>query len=197
VGNVDNRLLAWARQAQGRLTEAEHEAEVARVEFHDAVRAVMSRDSEPEDVAAALGLSEPQVHEIAHEARGPGEGRSAPRTLLACSFCARSQREVRSLIAGPGVYICDLCVEQAAGVVSSGADTRIETVSTVPVGTTYAVPEQDRRAHCSFCAKNRDQVTSMAAIAAVTGGKVAGPAAICSECLSLCNEILTEQAQLQ
>jgi ATP-dependent Clp protease ATP-binding subunit ClpX len=30
---------------------------------------------------------------------------------LCCSFCGKSQREVRKLIAGPSVYICDECVE--------------------------------------------------------------------------------------
>src|SRR6478752_1124048 len=30
---------------------------------------------------------------------------------LKCSFCGKSQDEVRKLVAGPGVYICDECVE--------------------------------------------------------------------------------------
>ncbi len=30
---------------------------------------------------------------------------------LTCSFCSKSQRQVRKLIAGPGVYICDECIE--------------------------------------------------------------------------------------
>jgi ATP-dependent Clp protease ATP-binding subunit ClpX len=30
---------------------------------------------------------------------------------LSCSFCGKAQREVRKLIAGPSVYICDECVE--------------------------------------------------------------------------------------
>ena len=28
-----------------------------------------------------------------------------------CSFCGKSQDEVRKLIAGPTVYICELCIE--------------------------------------------------------------------------------------
>ena len=31
--------------------------------------------------------------------------------LLKCSFCGKSQKQVKQLIAGPGVYICDECVE--------------------------------------------------------------------------------------
>ncbi len=30
---------------------------------------------------------------------------------LICSFCGRSQRQVKKLIAGPGVYICDECID--------------------------------------------------------------------------------------
>jgi len=31
--------------------------------------------------------------------------------LLKCSFCAKSQKQVKKLIAGPGVYICDECID--------------------------------------------------------------------------------------
>ena len=31
--------------------------------------------------------------------------------LLKCSFCGKAQNQVLKLIAGPGVYICDECIE--------------------------------------------------------------------------------------
>lgn len=31
--------------------------------------------------------------------------------VLKCSFCGKSQKQVRKLIAGPGVYICDECID--------------------------------------------------------------------------------------
>src|SRR5579875_3375261 len=34
-----------------------------------------------------------------------------PKNTLYCSFCGKSQHEVRKLIAGPTVFICDECVE--------------------------------------------------------------------------------------
>jgi ATP-dependent Clp protease ATP-binding subunit ClpX len=37
--------------------------------------------------------------------------RESSSELLRCSFCNKSQREVRKLIAGPNVYICDECVD--------------------------------------------------------------------------------------
>src|SRR5690554_1270463 len=39
------------------------------------------------------------------------QGRSDSSKILYCSFCGKSQHEVRKLIAGPSVYICDECVE--------------------------------------------------------------------------------------
>ncbi|MCX8033043.1 MAG: ATP-dependent Clp protease ATP-binding subunit ClpX [Thermoleophilia bacterium] len=37
---------------------------------------------------------------------------------LLCSFCGKSQRQVRKLIAGPGVYICDECVDLCNEIIS-------------------------------------------------------------------------------
>ncbi len=39
------------------------------------------------------------------------KGRGDDGKLLYCSFCGKSQHEVRKLIAGPSVFICDECVE--------------------------------------------------------------------------------------
>lgn len=37
---------------------------------------------------------------------------------LCCSFCGKSQREVRKLIAGPAVYICDECIELCKDIIA-------------------------------------------------------------------------------
>jgi ATP-dependent Clp protease ATP-binding subunit ClpX len=39
-----------------------------------------------------------------------------PNNLTMCSFCGKSQAEVRKLIAGPGVYICDSCITICRGI---------------------------------------------------------------------------------
>ena len=33
------------------------------------------------------------------------------RSQMKCSFCGKAQDQVRKLVAGPGVYICDECIE--------------------------------------------------------------------------------------
>jgi ATP-dependent Clp protease ATP-binding subunit ClpX len=42
--------------------------------------------------------------------------------LLVCSFCGKAQNEVRKLIAGPTVYICDECVELCNDIISEEAE---------------------------------------------------------------------------
>ena len=37
--------------------------------------------------------------------------------LLCCSFCGKNQNEVRKLVAGPAVYICDECVDLCTDIV--------------------------------------------------------------------------------
>ncbi|AVZ39013.1 MULTISPECIES: ATP-dependent Clp protease ATP-binding subunit ClpX [unclassified Dietzia] len=39
--------------------------------------------------------------------------------LLKCSFCGKSQKQVKKLIAGPGVYICDECIELCNEIIES------------------------------------------------------------------------------
>ena len=39
------------------------------------------------------------------------DSKNSSKNTLFCSFCGKSQREVRKLIAGPTVFICDECVE--------------------------------------------------------------------------------------
>ena len=43
---------------------------------------------------------------------------------LKCSFCGKSQKQVIKLIAGPGVYICDECIELCVEIVE---EEKIET----------------------------------------------------------------------
>jgi hypothetical protein len=46
----------------------------------------------------------------------------APPKTLYCSFCGKSQHEVRKLIAGPEVFICDECVELCTDIVEPDND---------------------------------------------------------------------------
>lgn len=45
-------------------------------------------------------------------------GNKKSSTTLSCSFCGKSQSEVRKLVAGPMVYICDECIELCNDIVA-------------------------------------------------------------------------------
>ncbi len=101
------------------------------------------------------------------------------RALLACSFCGRSGFDVAHLVAGPGVYICERCVEAASQL--DGPDDR-------QAGAALSAVSADQpTAACSFCGKKRAAVDRLIAARAA--------AAICGECLTLCRDIVEEQRQ--
>ena len=67
-------------------------------------------------LSAMIKCAEPRgaAADRAHEA-----GRDDPTqpALLCCSFCGKNQHQVRKLVAGPTVYICDECIELCTDVV--------------------------------------------------------------------------------
>ena len=74
---------------------------------------------------------------------------------LKCSFCGKSQEQVRKLIAGPGVYICDECIDlcneildeellESPGKTKTGNDSKIASSSSQvskPVPTLSSIPK--------------------------------------------------------
>ncbi|MFN6963287.1 MAG: ATP-dependent Clp protease ATP-binding subunit ClpX [Pyrinomonadaceae bacterium] len=51
-----------------------------------------------------------------------------PEELLCCSFCGKSQNDVKKLIAGPGVYVCNECIDICNEIIND--DERTETSTT-------------------------------------------------------------------
>ena len=186
---MDERLLEEARQAEGRLIDAEHDAEVARAEFHRAVRRLHLHGASLRELADALQLSHQRVHQIVEAAGGARRWRRRERTTLElnCSFCGRAQRKTRKLVAGPGVYICESCVERAASVIASGRSDQ------TALGPLTPVPPVEKGRRCSFCGKHRHQLSGLATTEHNPHGKLNTDAAICSDCLTLCREIHAEQ----
>lgn len=46
--------------------------------------------------------------------------------MLRCSFCGKAQDQVKKLVEGPGVYICDACVDLCNVAVAGGVDGEVE-----------------------------------------------------------------------
>ena len=62
------------------------------------------------------------------------KGTEKTRSTLVCSFCNRTQEEVRKLIAGPSVYICDECIDLCNDIIAEDVDQErtLATHSSVP-----------------------------------------------------------------
>ena len=69
-------------------------------------------------------------------AKGIERGQSG----LACSFCGATQEEVRKLIAGPGVYICDQCIDLCNDIILD----EVEDESEVTAGNEIPKPREIR-----------------------------------------------------
>lgn len=65
---------------------------------------------------------------------------------LKCSFCGKSQEQVRKLIAGPGVYICDECVDLCNEILD---EELLDSGSSVPQTTPKTEQPQKRRSRSS------------------------------------------------
>src|SRR5688572_9433347 len=61
---------------------------------------------------------------------GSGDKTQDGGKLLYCSFCGKSQHEVRKLIAGPSVFICDECVDLCNDIVREELQVQVSTVGT-------------------------------------------------------------------
>lgn len=60
-----------------------------------------------------------------------------PEELLCCSFCGKSQNDVRKLIAGPGVYVCNECIDICNEIINDD-----EQAETSAVRTTIPKPKE-------------------------------------------------------
>jgi len=60
---------------------------------------------------------------------------------LFCSFCGKSQDEVKKLIAGPSVYICDECIELCNDIIAE----EYEKEDATRKGTTIPKPAESKR----------------------------------------------------
>jgi RNA polymerase sigma factor (sigma-70 family) len=143
------------------------------------------RSVDPIDKSGGSG-PESSLADAGDEATKDSEGGTAEPTGrtpagLTCTFCGRAQGQGCKLIAGPGVYICDLCIVLSDEVLSVGEQRANDRIRLVPVESIEAETK------CSFCGKKRAHV----------GGLVSGSAVkICNECVDLCKEILDEEREI-
>ncbi len=56
----------------------------------------------------------------------PATATTREELIASCSFCGKPDATVQRLVAGPGVYICNECVELSAAIVADAARTTSE-----------------------------------------------------------------------
>lgn len=76
-------------------------------------------------------------------------------SYLKCSFCGKSQEQVRKLIAGPGVYICDECVELCNEILDEELFDSSSAPSSPSTNRPQAAPTPKRRQRPSRVALNQ------------------------------------------
>jgi ClpX C4-type zinc finger len=92
--------------------------------FKQAVGRLIESKSFPKRSEVARQLLEVAMalEETLKKAYGDGWAAQIPDfeepQLSCCSFCGKEQHEVRKLVAGPSVFICDECVELCKGIVA-------------------------------------------------------------------------------
>jgi len=187
---LDQDLLADALRARDDLIALQHEAELAQVGYQHAIRCLHASGASLREIADALGVSYQRVHQIVDVSTGKGALKQS-RIQSACSFCGLDSAHARRIIAGPGMFICDRCVELAGEVLTDGAPHSNARASLVCLG------GADGKARCGFCGRRRAQADAMVeAPTRPQAGKLRGRRAgvrICAACLELCREIVAEE----
>ena len=179
---LDDELVRQARSAAARLVDCERDLDRARGDYYHAVGRLHLSGASMREIAEALELSHQRVHQIIDSVGG--NRRRWRRSMacdpndLFCSFCGVAQKQVRTLVAGPGVFICSECVPVASEVVAVGRAGGYERTTLEPVAETST-------RDCSFCRRAAKRV-----------GRMAGGIefAICGPCLDLCKDIVEEKS---
>lgn len=178
---LDRDLLEKARTAGAQLTEAERQALLSRAEYHTAVRRLHLAGGSLREIAQTLALSHQRVQQIVRDAGGSWWRRvwrtRTVRPDAVCTWCGRPPSEVSKLIAGPRVYICDSCVQDAERTAASGRAS----------GSAFArVRKRSVAVRCAFCGKRAREDRSL--VTAPNGH-------VCTDCLRTCREILEGRAE--
>jgi len=180
---LDKDLLGTAIAAADRSASAEREAEMARADYHHAVRQLHLAGAPLREIAQELGVSHQRVQQIVQSTGGTWwsrvwRGRTV-RPDMTCSFCSLPPGEVAKLIAGPDVYICDSCIALAEQALRTRKPVAAKGASIAPV-------EPPKRVRCSFCGRK-----------GVPELRIAGDGRkhVCHKCLELCRRILEARTQ--
>ena len=115
---------------------------------------------------------------------------------LSCSFCGKRRSEVRKLVSGPRVFICNECVVRCREMLGARQPRAVDDLRTLERTTEDLVaqlpPDDDDvtaerkppdSSHCSFCGRTESDVARL----------IAGPTVyICNEGVELGEDVINE-----
>jgi len=73
-----------------------------KVKIGDEIRIISKRDVVPD---------KPMIYRVGKQGKKSEEDSKKVKPLIYCSFCSKEQKEVKKVIAGPEVYICNECID--------------------------------------------------------------------------------------
>ena len=76
----------------------------------------------------------------------PATSTSTDNAIASCSFCGKPNTAVKNLVAGPGVFICNECVELSAAIVADVA---------------HVTPEESARLRAQFLDRSAEEMLDM------------------------------------
>jgi len=130
-------------------------------------------------VSLHVGIGEPGERQVQYLGADLGPGDEISIRVLrdeeteravagpeSCSFCGNGVDDIRSLVAGPQVAICDSCLGSFDAVVARGV--------ALPVGASI---QEEGDGRCGFCQKGPPEMAGLL---------VRNGAAVCPECLRAC-----------
>ena len=118
---MDQRLSQLALAARERVMHSNEILALATRQYHRAINSLHESGASTRDIADLLDMSHQRVHQIVgkdEEALVEARERAARMPNLGCTFCGKSKDHVQKLIAGPGVYICNECIELCNDIIS-------------------------------------------------------------------------------
>jgi ATP-dependent Clp protease ATP-binding subunit ClpX len=92
-------------------------------------------------------------------AKPAADAKTHPPGTMFCSFCAKSQHDVKKLIAGPAVFICDSCTALCANIVANTPDAdptaapKLDWPSEMPTDNLLSVLKAQERTHEDVAAR--------------------------------------------
>jgi ATP-dependent protease Clp ATPase subunit len=125
--------------------------------------------------------------------------RFQPAQQLSCTFCEKSQRDAKKLIASPDkhTYICDQCTLEPNRLKPTSEKSGSQRIATSPSSSrvsrffrsVWRLPSRNAF-RCSFCRKKQ---RSLDLYASPVEREI--QARICADCLAVCRQILADEAK--